>query len=248
MMPPLSSSSFTSAAQPPPPHGTKRKPDDTLDNEQRLTKRFDLLNLDQRNGVKNHKLYIPVSAEPLFPTSAPAPSDSNAAIAPSPPQFSRLRKPIDEWMEIEDSPHRVYIHDLDAELDEVASQASNEDAPIFLPDIDKHLSKLPKYTLFDQATRNEALNQQLILYSVPQSLSIPEEKDSVRKAIIEARQRARERQERGDVDVMQILNKDDMSPAPPAYVAQSSYSGSGMGEHDPDMMPVAEDLDAMDIG
>ena len=41
--------------------------------------------------------------------------------------------------------------------------------------------------------QNDHENQELVLYSLPKSLTVAEERDSVRKAIIEARQRAREK-------------------------------------------------------
>lgn len=91
-------------------------------------------------------------------------------------------------MEIEDTPHRVYIHDLAAELSDIES---DEDTPIFLSDIEKHLSKIPKHVLMGPEPKaNE--NNQMVVYNVPASLSVPEERDGVRKAIVEARRRIRE--------------------------------------------------------
>ena len=91
-------------------------------------------------------------------------------------------------MQIEDTPHRVYIHDLAAELSDIES---DEDTPIFLSDIEKHLSKIPKHVLMGPEPKaNE--NNQMVVYNVPASLSVPEERDGVRKAIVEARRRIRE--------------------------------------------------------
>lgn len=93
-------------------------------------------------------------------------------------------------MMVEDTPHRVYIADLDAELSDIES---DEDNPIFLQDIEKHLAKIPKHVLMGPEPKPTKDNQ-LILYSVPSSLTVPESQDSVRKAIVEARGRLRERQ------------------------------------------------------
>ena len=93
-------------------------------------------------------------------------------------------------MLVEDTPHRVYIADLDAELSDIES---DEDNPIFLQDIEKHLAKIPKHVLMGPEPKSTKDNQ-LILYHVPSSLTVPESQDSVRKAIAEARGRLRERQ------------------------------------------------------
>jgi hypothetical protein len=90
-------------------------------------------------------------------------------------------------MEVEDTPHRVYIHDLAAELSDIESDEEN---PIFLADIEKHLSKIPKHILLGPEPKASKDNA-LVLYNVPASLSVPEERDGVRKAIVEARQRIR---------------------------------------------------------
>jgi hypothetical protein len=93
-------------------------------------------------------------------------------------------------MHVEDTPHRVYISDLSAELSDIESDEEN---PIFLSDIEKHLSRIPKHVLLGPEPKPTEHNQ-VVLYNVPASLSVPEERDNVRKAIVEARQRIRERQ------------------------------------------------------
>jgi anthranilate phosphoribosyltransferase len=93
-------------------------------------------------------------------------------------------------MLVEDTPHRVYIHDLAAELSDIESDEEN---PIFLSDIEKHLSKIPRHILLGPPPKPTEQNQ-MVLYNVPTSLTVPEEQDNVRKAIVEARQRIREKQ------------------------------------------------------
>jgi len=89
-------------------------------------------------------------------------------------------------MDVDEAKDRVVIHDLDAELAEIEA---TEPKTMFIPDIDKKVSAIPQHILQNQS---EKANYQLVLYRVPNSISIPEEKDAVRKAIIAARARARE--------------------------------------------------------
>jgi len=91
-------------------------------------------------------------------------------------------------MRVDDTKDRVYIYDLD---DELADIESDEEKLVFLPDIEKKLSKIPKHVLTGK--RDEEEGQELVLYGVPTSLTVPAEQDSVRRAIEEARQRARDK-------------------------------------------------------
>jgi hypothetical protein len=100
----------------------------------------------------------------------------------------------DDAMHLDDTKHKVYIYDLDAELSD--SESSDDGKLIFLPDIHKHLreTRIPP-SVMANSEGELAGQKQLVLYTIPSSLSVPEEKDSVRKAIIEARARARVKQE-----------------------------------------------------
>jgi hypothetical protein len=204
------------------PHGKKRSAENSLEHEQRLSKRFDLLNLVDATGTR---LYIPVpgssdSTHPR-PASSPIPTAHPLAFTrhARPPRAPRSNA---SDMEVEDTPHRVYIHDLAAELSDIESDEEN---PIFLSDIEKHLSKIPKYVLQGPEPKPNKDNQ-VVLYNVPSSLSVPEERDGVRRAIVEARRRVRERQASG--------------------VGEPS-SISGAGRRAVEVPAVAEDEDAMDI-
>ncbi|KAF2278102.1 uncharacterized protein EI97DRAFT_244878 [Westerdykella ornata] len=234
--------------------GRKRPADASLESEQRLSKRLDLLHLDS-NG-NSTRLYIPVdpsssssistnpsSKSPISPTSPPI-----SPISPTPLSSSSSHKqkrrppppPAEDTMLVEDTPHRVYIWSL---ADELADLSSDEESPIFLPDIEKHISKIPKYILQPPELKPTKDNQ-LVLYSVPSSLTVPEEQDKVRKAILEARQRVRERQ---------------ASPLgePAAVVGAGNGLGNGIAsaltpsevEKEEDEMAVEEedDPDAMEI-
>ncbi|KAI4141886.1 MAG: hypothetical protein L6R39_005147 [Caloplaca ligustica] len=92
-------------------------------------------------------------------------------------------------MQLDDTKDKVYIHDLAAEI---ADLESDEETPLFLPDVEKKLSKIPLSVLTGKSP--PVTSNQLVLYNVPSSISVPEEQDGVRRAIIESRARARERQ------------------------------------------------------
>lgn len=168
-------------------HSRKRKAESQPDSNERLSKRLSLLNLEQ-NG---HKLYVPVESSQrtsVFPSTSSATEQP-----PSSPSLG------DEAMRLDDTKHKVYIYSLDDELSSDSEPEADDRGVLFLPDIEKHLraNRIPPHVLQRQIPPDVAdmAAKQLVLYRVPTSLSVPEEQDSVRKAIIEARQRLRERQE-----------------------------------------------------
>lgn len=109
-------------------------------------------------------------------------------------------------MQLDNTKHKVYIYNLDDELSSSENESDADDAGrlVFLPDIEKHLRAnrypplqnpipIPKPILPNKD--GELAGMQLVLYSDgPSSISVPQEQDSVRKAIIEARARLREKQ------------------------------------------------------
>lgn len=103
-------------------------------------------------------------------------------------------------MQLDDSKHKVYVYDLDAELSD--SGESDDGKLAFLPDIKKHLLKnrIPPSVLANKD--GELAGMQMVLYSEPTSLSVPAEQDSVRKAIIESRARMRQKQRAGQNPVV----------------------------------------------
>ncbi|QIW95749.1 hypothetical protein AMS68_001267 [Peltaster fructicola] len=150
--------------------GVKRMADESnLSDDQRFAKRFNLLNLGSKEAGNSYA-YIPVQA-----------SEVESA-------------PLNDGMHIDDTAHRVYIGDLDAEIADIEAHEHN-DRLIFLPDIEKHFSRIPDHVLAGNRsqTAHNTEAQQLILYDVPQSLTTTEGHNSVRKAIIEARHRAQDK-------------------------------------------------------
>lgn len=140
-------------------------------------------------------------------------------------------------MPVDPTPHKVFIHDLDAELDSVTAPPSEEGNLVFLPEIEKHLQAIPRNILHN---REEPRNDQLVLYQVPKSLSVPEEMDSVRKAIIDARARAREKtqneqRQREERDNMIKAEQEQSMLAPSVYgygveEPNANWPSPGVGE------------------
>ncbi|ROT43604.1 hypothetical protein SODALDRAFT_375756 [Sodiomyces alkalinus F11] len=208
-----------------PGQGRKRKAE-TQDNE-RLSKRLSLLNLEQ-NG---QKLYIPVES-PTPPSPAPGqwPPPQAAALNPPPPQT--VAQDDGDAMRVDDMKHKVYIYSLDDELS--ASDSEPDEARlVFLPDIDRHLRSrrigfsspaapsIPRPV--PPAPDGDFSDMQLVLYRDPTSLSVPAEQDGVRRAILESRARARAReQQRRERDGMAGFV--EMPPPTDAQVAGSSDS------------------------
>ncbi|MCJ1269392.1 hypothetical protein MMC22_009284 [Lobaria immixta] len=192
------------------PHGRKRPATDHLESDQRLAKRFNLLNLNQIG-----KLYVPVKHDaPQRPASA---NDGT------------------ETMQLDDTKEKVYIHDLDQELCDVESE---EEKLVFLPDIEKKLGKLMQSVLTSQS--QPVTSSEMILYNVPSSLSVPREQDNVRKAIIETRARARDKQVQDAKD----LAAQDRSAPEMSNGARSDEHYSGHN----DWNVMNDDENAMDIG
>ncbi|ETI25901.1 hypothetical protein G647_02678 [Cladophialophora carrionii CBS 160.54] len=138
-----------------------------------------------------------------FPPSAPH-STPTAIETIKPPTLADT-----DFMTIDDTPHRVIIHDLSSEIAQIEAEEAAHNATLFLPDIDKKVSTLPHHLLQQGQNHDrhgslrmdldlgrppaENLNTALVLYRDPSSISVPEEEDVVRKTIIEARRRAREK-------------------------------------------------------
>lgn len=156
-------------------------------------------------------------------------------------------------MELDDSKHKVYIYNLDDELSSSSdtdsdagggTSSSSDGRLVFLADMDKHLRDGRRRLLPGRALdpRPDAwAGKELVLYRVPASLSVPEEQDSVRKAIIEARARVRERQKAASAEgaVPEVVPVRTASPVL-GDVAMDAITASspGVEEDDPDAMEI----------
>jgi hypothetical protein len=166
------------------------------------------------------------------------------------------KHPVDDsQMQLDDSKYKVYIYNLDDELSSSDNEsdiaAANDDVNsklVFLPDIEKHLrnnSRIPAHLLDPRPDPYADLaGKELVLYSIPSSISVPEEQDSVRKAIIEARARAREKQ-RADRELAAAA-RDALVAGP----VMTSSAAAPLGDVPMDAEPLSgagEDSDAMEL-
>jgi len=213
----------------------KRKAGALPDNNERLSKRMSLLNLEK----SGQKLYVPVES-----ATSSQPSDAKTSATP---RKHRPPQPRDDsQMQLDDSKYKVYIYNIDDELSSSDNESDSADAKlVFLPDIEKHLrnSRIPAHLLDPRPDPSEWAGKELVLYREPSSISVPEERDSVRKAILEARARARERQ------TLERERAPDDAPGPaPAPVMTSLPATSGyIPMHAEPLLGLDEDPDAMDI-
>lgn len=138
-------------------------------------------------------------------------------------------------MLLDDTDTTVYIHDLESEIAAIEADEENREHAIqFIPEIEKEINGIPKRLLHGRGPAAD-VNTQLVLYREPAALSIPEEQDSVRRAIAEARQRSRDKAalaENTTRDIQKVENE-------PIRLPFSTTAGS-----DPELL---YDDDMMDI-
>lgn len=151
---------------------------------------------------------------------------------------------VDDNMQLDNTKHKVYIYDLDAELssaDESSEHGSRPGSPtsghdriIFLSDVDKHLRRprIPPVVLANSEGKlagHDINDMQIVLYSEPTSLTVPQEHDSVRKAILEARARARQKQKDAQAEVEQETQSPSLAASRRDFgfnVAANGFSGN----------------------
>ncbi|KAG0651703.1 hypothetical protein D0Z07_2081 [Hyphodiscus hymeniophilus] len=214
----------------------KRKAENQ-DNE-RLSKRLSLLNLGSHYPYC--KLYVPVEHPTINSTSASSSKPRSTV--------QKAQRFDHDIMEVDDTKHKVYIYDLDAELSD--SESSDDGRLVFLPDIRKHLrdTRIPPTIFANSEGELAGMNNQMVLYNVPTSLTVPEEQDSVRRAIIETRARARAKQEQKRNDenqsahIMRLANGIDAHDWHNGISNGTSAAGAASQEDGDD------DPDAMDLG
>lgn len=176
----------------------------------------------------------------LASATAPFSTPTSAQVATT-PKKPRNRNPLAEQRMEVDNDNVVYIDSLDSDTDE--EEAATRGKVIFIPDIEKKLNQIPDHILkpggsdgngqtglggraASGSTGSNGLNgMDLVLYSVPKSLSMPNENcDGVRKAIIESRKRLREKNER---EAREKAEKEALAAAQTqaALAAQAAQNG-----------------------
>lgn len=95
----------------------------------------------------------------------------------------------DEFMDVEDTKHRIYVSNLEHEIREIEKEEKKKKKNLLLPGIEKLVCN-PR-SLYIKPP--EPPGNELVLYRVPASISIPEEHDSVKRALSDARDRAAKR-------------------------------------------------------
>lgn len=186
--------------------GTKRFAEENLERDQRLAKRLGRLSLERP------PLDGPTSSATRTASGATSGSSDGGLL-----------------MQVDDTKDRIFIANLE---DELAHVAAEDDEIVFLPQIERRMTKIPKSLLTSHNPALAGTGKELVLYNVPTSLSVPQEQDSVRKAIVEVRERQRER------------GAEERSAAP-APVEERMNAGSSAEFTASDSF---DDVDAMDIG
>jgi hypothetical protein len=159
---------------------SKRRREDVEEpeSEQRITKRLARMRIGQEQEAQRQEAshhHLPqLHLQPSVSSAEPTTNGSST----------------DDHMYLDDTKDKVYIYDLESEIAQIEAA---EPKGIFLADIERKISAIPPQLLHSQTNTADT---QLVLYQVPSSISVPEEQDHVRKAIIAARARARDEQAR----------------------------------------------------
>lgn len=153
-------------------------------------------------------------------------------------------------MRLDDTKHKVYIYDLDKEIEEIES-LEDENKLVFLPDIEKRLlnKRIPSsiFANKDGELAGMNKNQAMVLYDIPHSLTLTDEKDSVRKAILESRRRAQKKLGVGQPEDHAVTTQTpaDQSASKPPGSARPLINNNVV--IDPIVEPMAIEQDEADV-
>ncbi|KAK2878132.1 hypothetical protein FQN49_001131, partial [Arthroderma sp. PD_2] len=156
-------------------------------------------------------------------TTAPTQTDKRETTGSS-SKYTTSRAINGDGMQVDDTKTRVYITDLDEEIAEIEEEERKQ-ALKFMPEMEKRMMSIPKSVLThkpkseEEQEKQEEQNNELVLYRVPEALDIPAEKDNIRAAITDARERARERMAEESYDE---LAKRDSTPSSMALDGERS--------------------------
>lgn len=201
--------------------GTKRPAENDLSDDQPLAKRLGRLHLGPSSTCDSFWHFLLLTG-PLDSTNSNAHASSPQSPPEGPPPGGA------DSMLLDDTKYTIYVHDLDREIAEIESQ---ESCASFLPRITDKLAPIPQSLL----TPPKPQGNELVLYREPSSLTVPEEQDSVRRAVMESRARSRE-----------SWNENrDSRPSPSRSRSKDAARDTGTREperHDDDAMDVDEEL------
>jgi hypothetical protein len=159
----------------------------------------------------------------------------------------------EDFMPVDDNPHRIFIDDLDAaiaeiEAEERAAAEKQQERAFFLPDdVDKEISGVPEQVLKSSyGTSDPTPSQALVLYRDPLSISVPAEEDAVRRAVHDARARIRERSSRPESTAISTSHGDLVSCDEDFGYPLGRQAPSWQSEH-PSDHTMQWETDAMDL-
>ncbi|KFY33690.1 hypothetical protein V494_07414 [Pseudogymnoascus sp. VKM F-4513 (FW-928)] len=210
----------------------KKRKAETLDfNNDRLSKKLSTLNLDHNVDHLHASVEQRPNTLPVLKTPERQQTD-------------------DDSMRLDDTKHKVYIYDIDKELEEIES-SEDENKLVFLPDIEKRLlnKRIPSSVLANKDGELAGMNksQAMVLYDIPHSLTLTDEKDSVRKAILESRRRAQEKLGVGQPESHTETSRtpEDQSASKPPNSARPLTNNNVV--IDPIVEPMATEQDEADV-
>lgn len=194
------------------PHGTKRRAsDDDVEVQNQFSNTFKRLRLSRlhdarsrrstdaciEDGQKLNPQHFAPSGVSLRDASAISDSPLSYPTPVSGPIGSPASRPTsttdDDFMTVDETADRVFVRDLDLEIAEIEAEEARRSQGIKLTRAAEEYSKIPDHLLKQSPDRPE-LAMQLVLYRDPTSISVSEEHDAVRRAIMAARQRMRDKQ------------------------------------------------------
>lgn len=236
------------------PHGYKRKAstqeDDEIETNNVISHHLKKLRLSKSLPSRINRFLRP--ADSKRPSAAP-PRDfrdvtpSEASLSRYSAQASRHNSQAwiphgseDDMMPVDDTDDRVWVHDLDAEIAAIEAEeaALREADNLFSNDVKEH-TKIPDHLLRPNGTvHNPASDMQIVLYCEPVSISVDEDHDAVRKTVIEARRRVREKQAQEKLiadDVVSQLARRFDPPSSVSNVTENFEAVSSDDEANDDM-------------
>ena len=197
------------------PHGCKRKAstqEDEFEHQSLISSSLKKLRLSKPirpNGQGQHLSTDPdtakgLSAVDMLPVGVSyrdlVPSGATLNAGQMPSSYNRsysscARNDEDDFMPVDDTADRIWVHDLDAEIAEIEAEEARERERSQFSGPGSQYAKIPDHLLKQNGKGvDQTSNMQMVLYRDPISISVPEEDDAVRKTISEARKRMRENQ------------------------------------------------------